>query len=149
MGTIKLNTLTNKIFIGAFALLILCSFDTSAKKVKFLTSALVPAARGYVKINHDKNLNYIISINISNLAEVYRLEPSKLTYIVWLVTEDGITMNMGKMKSTAGFFSKKLKATFVTATSLKPIKIFITAEDDPSRQYPGNQVVLSTASFTL
>jgi hypothetical protein len=147
MGTIKLNTLTNKIFVGAFALLILFSFEASAKKVKFLTSALVPAARGYVKVNRDKNLNYFISINISNLAEVYRLEPSKLTYIVWLVTGDGITMNMGKMKSTAGFFSKKLKATFETVTSLKPVKIFITAEDDPSRQYPGKEVALTTGTF--
>ena len=147
MGTIKLNTLTNKIFVGAFALLILFSFEASAKKVKFLTSALVPAARGYVKINRDKNLNYFVSINISNLAEVYRLEPAKLTYIVWLVTGDGITMNMGKMKSTAGFFSKKLKATFETVTSLKPVKIFITAEDDPSRQYPGKEVALTTSTF--
>jgi hypothetical protein len=147
MGTIKLNTLTNKIFIGAFALIFLFSIDASAKKVKFLNSAVVPAARGYVKINHDKNLNYVINISISNLAEVYRLEPSKLSYIVWLVTEDAITMNMGKINSTAGFLSKKLKASFETVTSLKPIQIFITAEDDPSRQYPGQQVVLSTNKF--
>ena len=145
METIKLNTLTNKIFIGAFALLLLFSFDASAKKVKFLTSTVVPAARGYVKIIRDKNLNYAISI--SNLAEVYRLEPSKLTYVVWLVTEDEITMNMGKINSTTGFLSKKLKATFETVTSLKPVKIFITAEDDPSRQYPGKEVALSTSKF--
>jgi len=147
MGTIKLNTLTNKVFLGAFALLILFSVTASAKKVKFLTSAIVPAARGYVKINRDKNLNYVIDINISNLAEVYRLEPSKLTYVVWLVTEDKITMNMGKINSTVGFFSKKLKATFETVTSLKPVKIFITAEDDPSRQYPGKEVALTTSKF--
>jgi hypothetical protein len=147
MATIKLNTLTNKIFLGVFILSILSSFDASAKKVKFLNSSVVPAARGYVKINRDKNLNYVIGINISNLAEVYRLEPSKLTYIVWLVTEDAIIMNMGKINSTIGFLSKKLKATFETVTSLKPVKIFITAEDDPSRQYPGDQVVLSTSKF--
>jgi len=147
MGTIKLNTLTNKIFVGAFALLILFSFDASAKKVQFLTSTVVPAARGYVKVDRDKNRNYDISINIFNLAEVYRLEPSKLTYVVWLVTEDGITMNMGKINSTTGFLSKKLKATFETVTSLKPVKIFITAEDDPSRQYPGKEVALTTNTF--
>jgi hypothetical protein len=147
MGTIKLNTLTNKIFIGAFALLILFSFDVSAKKVKFLTSTLVPAARGYVKINRDKNLNYNLSINISNLAEAFRLEPSKLNYIVWMVTDDEITMNMGKIKSTVGFLSKDLKAKFETVTSLKPVKIFITAEDDPSRQYPGKEIALTTNRF--
>jgi hypothetical protein len=147
MATIKLNTLTNKIFLGVFALLTLLSVDVSAKKVKFQNSSVVPAARGYVKITRDKNLNYSINISISNLAEVFRLEPSKLNYIVWMVTEDETTMNMGKINSTVGFFSKKLKATFENVTSLKPIQIFITAEDDPSRQYPGKQVVLSTNKF--
>jgi len=147
MATIKLNTLTNKIFLGVFAFLILFSIDVSAKKVKFLNSSVVPAARGYVKIIRDKNLNYAINISISNLAEVYRLEPSKLSYIVWMVTDDAITMNMGKINSSAGLLSKKLKATFETVTSLKPMQIFITAEDDPSRQYPGQQVVLSTNKF--
>lgn len=147
MGTIQLNTLTNKIFIGAFALLILFSFDVSAKKVKFLTSTLVPAARGYVKINRDKNLNYNLSIKISNLAEAFRLEPSKLNYIVWMVTDDETTMNMGKIKSTVGFLSKDLKAKFETVTSLKPVKIFITAEDDPGRQYPGKEIALTTNRF--
>jgi hypothetical protein len=147
MGTIKLNTLTNKIFIGAFAILILFSFDASAKKVKFLTSGLVPAARGYVKIHRDKNLNYDIDINISNLAEAFRLQPSKLNYIVWLETKDGIIMNMGKIKSTVGLLSKNLKASFETVTSLKPVRIFITAEDDPSRQYPGKEIALTTSTF--
>jgi len=147
MGTIQINTLTNKIFIGAFALLILFSFDVSAKKVKFLTSTLVPAARGYVKINRDKNLNYNLSIKISNLAEAFRLEPSKLNYIVWMVTDDETTMNMGKIKSTVGFLSKDLKAKFETVTSLKPVKIFITAEDDPGRQYPGKEIALTTNRF--
>jgi len=147
MGTIKLNTLTNKIFIGAFALLILCSFDSSAKKVKFLNSAVVPAARGYAKINRDKNLNYVISINISNLAEAYRLEPSKLTYIVWMVTDEATTMNMGKIDSSVGLLSKTLKAKFETVTALKPVQILITAEDDPSQQYPGREVVLTTSKF--
>ena len=110
MATMKLNTLTNKIFLGVFAFLILFSVDVSAKKVKFLNSSVVPAARGYVKITRDKNLNYAINISISNLAEVFRLEPSKLNYIVWMVTDDASTLNMGKINSTTGFLSKKLMA---------------------------------------
>jgi len=147
MGTIKLNTLTNKIFLGVFILSILSSIDASAKKVKFLNSTVVPAARGYVKINRDKNLNHAINISIFNLAEVSRLEPSKQNYVVWLVTDDATTMNMGKISSTTGFLTKKLKATFETVTSLKPVQIFITTEDDPSRQYPSQQVILSTSKF--
>lgn len=147
MKTIKLNTLTNKIFLGAVFLLVLFSVNASAKKVKFLTSSVVPAARGYVKINRDKNLNYFIQISLYDLAEVFRLEPSKLTYIVWMVTEDELTMNMGKINSSVGIFSKRLRATFETSTSLHPVQIFITAEDDRSRQYPGTQMVLTTNRF--
>jgi len=147
MGTIKQNALTNKIFLGILAILILFSVDVSAKKVKFMNSSVVPAARGYVKISRDKNKNYSINISITNLAEVDRLEPSKLNYIVWLVTEDSTTKNLGKISSTAGFLSKKLKATFETVTSLNPMQVFITAEDDPGCQYPGTQIVLSTNKF--
>ena len=147
MATIKLNTLTNKIFLGIFALLTLLSFDVSAKKVQFQNSSVVPAARGFVKINRDKNRNFAINIIIFNLAEVSRIESSKQNYIVWLVTDDATTMNMGIIKSSTGFLSKKLKATFETVSSLKPIQIFITTENDTSSQYPGTQVVLSTNKF--
>jgi hypothetical protein len=147
MATIKLNTRMNKILIGVFALMTLLSVDVSAKRVKFQNSSVVPAARGTVKITRDKNLNYAINISISNLAEVFRLEPSKLYYIVWMKTDEATILNMGKISSTTGFLSKKLTAKFENVTSLKPVQIFITAEDDPSRQYPGDQVVLSTNKF--
>ncbi|HAQ21388.1 MAG TPA: hypothetical protein DCR40_19490 [Prolixibacteraceae bacterium] len=145
----KLNTLLNKIFLGVFVLHMLFAVDASAKKVKFLTSTAVPAARGHVIINHDKNRNYVISIHLFNLAEVERLEPTKRYYIVWMVTDEETTMNMGKIDSSTGFLSKKLKASFKTATSSKPSNIYITAEDDPDRQYPETQMILSTGNFNM
>jgi hypothetical protein len=45
--------------------------------------------------------------------------------------------------------SKQLKGSFKTVSSDKPVKIFITAEDDAAVQYPGTQVVLSTDKFQL
>jgi hypothetical protein len=50
--------------------------------------------------------------------------------------------NIGRVNS-----SNKLKVSFETVSSFKPIKIFITAEDDEDVQYPGQQVVLSTDKF--
>lgn len=147
MEMIKLNTMANKIFLGIFVLLILFSVSVSAKRVKFQISTVVPAARGYVKITQDKNRNYEIGIKLTDMAEVSRLEPSKLLYIVWMVTEEGVTKNMGKIDSSTGFLSSKLKASFETVTSFNPIHIFITAEDDPSLQYPGNQLIISTGKF--
>jgi hypothetical protein len=62
-------------------------------------------------------------------------------------TDNHETKNIGQIKSSSGLFSSKLKASFETVSSSKPSKIFITAEDDADRQYPGMQVVLSTDRF--
>ncbi len=43
--------------------------------------------------------------------------------------------------------SNQLKASFETVSSFRPVKIFITAEDDANIQYPGNQMVLETDKF--
>ncbi len=143
----KLDILAKSIFTGALAIMIIFSFDSCARKITFLTSSIVPAARGTVKVKKDRNNNYNIAINLSHLAEPQRLQPSKKTYVVWMVTDQNLIKNIGQIKSSTGRFSKKLSSSFVTVSSIKPIKVFITAEDDGSVQYPGTQVVLSTNSF--
>jgi hypothetical protein len=147
-ATIFKNMIKN-IFPGIFIIMIMFSFNSCGKTVSFLTSSVVPAARGTVKVKLDDNKNYKIQISLTDLAEVTRLEPSKLTYLVWMETADELTKNIGQLNSSKGFLSKQLKGTFETVTPLKPIKIFITAEDDPTIQYPGTMVVLSTDRFYL
>jgi hypothetical protein len=130
--------------IGSF--LIFLSFSCS-RKITFLTSPIVPAAQGFVKVKKDNNKNYLIKVHIANLAEVNRLQPSRNAYVLWMETDNHETKNIGQIKSSSGLFSSKLKASFETVSSSKPSKIFITAEDDADRQYPGMQVVLSTDRF--
>jgi len=120
-----------------------------AKKIGFLSSAIVPAARGYVKVKRDINENYIIRVNVSNLAEVNRLQPSKQAYVVWMITDREITVSIGQINSSTTFLSTKLKASFNKISSSKPIKIFITAEDDAKNQTPNEQVILTTDRFYL
>lgn len=127
-------------------MMIAFSFVSCARNFNFITSSVVPAARGNVKVTEDKNKNYVILVQIQNLTEVERLQPSKKTYIVWMVTDQEITKNIGQLNSSTSLFSKQLKATLKTVSSTKPIKIFITAEDDASVQYPGSQI-LSTNRF--
>jgi hypothetical protein len=147
MSEIGLYSPTSKIFISLLTALFLFSFNLFAKKVRFTTSSVVPAARGYVKISRDNNQNYLISIEILNMAEVGRLQPPKLTYVVWMASNEASTMNMGQIKSSVTFLTKRLKASFETATPYKPTQIFITAEDDPGYQLPGTQIVLTTKRF--
>jgi hypothetical protein len=147
MKTLRLTTLTKITIIGVLTVMMIFSFSSCATKVKFATSQVAPAARGTVKVKKDNNKNYEIQIDVSNLAEVKRLQPAKAAYIVWLVSDRDETKNLGQFKSSSGMFSKLLKASFKTVTSDKPAKIFITAEDDVTTIYPGGQVILSTERF--
>ena len=142
-----LKSMLRNVVILAFTALVVFSFSSCATKAKFANSSVVPAARGDVKIKKDKNKNYIIKIEITNLAEVDRLEPPRKSYVVWLVSDRDETQNIGRISSSSGTFSSKLKASFETVTSYKPTKIFITAEDDATITYPSTQVILATERF--
>ncbi len=140
MEAIKLKSVTKNIFLGILVSLMILSFTSCATKMVFSNSPIVPGARGTVKVKSDKNKNYTIQIEISYLAEIEKLQPPKHTYVVWSVTKHELAKNLGRITS-----SKNLKASFKTVSSIKPTKIFITAEDDGNVQYPGSMVVLSTS----
>jgi hypothetical protein len=146
MNYLKITTTRNIGFTIAAAMM-LFFFSSCARKISFQTSTVVPAAEGTVKVKKDKNDNYRISLAISNLAEPKRLQPAKNTYVIWMDTDNNRIKNIGQINTSTGFLSSKLKASFETVSSFKPIKIFITAEDDAAIQYPGMQVVLSTGNF--
>ncbi len=146
MNYLKMTT-TKSIIFTMTAVMMLFYFSSCSRKASFQTSSIVPAAKGSVKVKKDKNSNYQIKISITNLAEPKRLQPSKETYVVWLQTDNNLIKNIGQINSSTGFLSSKLKASFQTVSSFKPNKIFITAEDDATIQYPGSQVVLSTDNF--
>lgn len=129
-----------------FFVLVIVSFSCT-KKIAFMTSPVVPAARGDVQVKKDKNKNYVIDVHLSELAEVSRLSPPKQTYVVWMITEENITRNIGQISSKSGMLSKQLRASFETVSSFKPIKVFITAEDDASILSPSGQIILTTDSF--
>jgi hypothetical protein len=128
-------------------MLFFLGLTSCAHKVDFQISSVVPGARGYVQLKKDKNKNNVIDLHLSNLAEVERLSPAKKSYVVWMITDQNQTVNLGQINSSVSVFSKQLKATFQTVSTFVPIKIFITAEDDTNIQYPGNQLVISTDKF--
>ncbi|TDG36139.1 hypothetical protein EZJ43_09940 [Pedobacter changchengzhani] len=117
-----------------------------SKKVRFENSSVVPAAEGKVKISKNDNGNYQLDFNIVNLAEPSKLTPSKKYYVVWMETKENGLKNLGQLKSSSGYFSSLLKAEMRAITPYKPIKVFITAENDPIVENPGN-VIFSTSKF--
>lgn len=146
----KTNSIYSRIInISLFILtsIVLFSFSSCARKASFQNSIVVPAARGSVKITKDKNKNYSIDIHLIDLAEPERLQPSKHIYIVWMVTDDNITKNIGQINSSSSLLSKTLKSSFKSVSAFKPVKVFITAEDVADIQHPDGQVVISTDNF--
>jgi len=117
------------------------------KKVSFNTSPVVPGAEGTVKVKKDKNNNFNIEINIENLAQPNKLTPAKKAYVVWLDTQEKGTKNIGQVNPSSSMFSKLKKASITTVSPYKPVKIYVTAEDDPGVDQPGTVIVLTTNSF--
>ena len=143
MRTLKFTLDLKFVLLILSFLFLLFAFSSCAKKITFLNSSTVPAARGEVAVKKDKNKNYDIVLQLSYLAEPDRLQPPKKTYVVWMVSEESdIPINLGQIIG-----SSKLNVKFETVSSSKPKRIFITAEDDASIQYPGNMVVLETNNF--
>ncbi len=118
-----------------------------ATREKFVTSTVVPAAVGEVKVKKDDNNNYRVEISVENLAEPNRLPVPKSVYVAWAQTGGGSPQNLGQVRSSSGLFSSKLKAELKTVTAYKPSRIFITAEDVPTATYPSSYVILNTNSF--
>jgi hypothetical protein len=136
-----------KVFPTAIIISLIFILSSCSKEISFQTSPVVPAARGSVNFKTDKNKNYTIDVKLTDLAESSRLTPAKTNYTVWMITDQSETKNIGQLKSSKSGLSKKLKASLKTISAFKPVKIFITAEDEASVQYPSEQVILTTDSF--
>ena len=139
MKNIFVYSKSNNLLFSVYLFVIIIGISACAKKTMFMISPVQPAARGFVEVKKDKNNNYQIKIELSSLSESIRLSPPKSYYVVWMVSRSNINKNIGQIKP-----SSNLKASFETVSTSKPAKIFITAEDDPTLQYPGKLVVLTT-----
>jgi hypothetical protein len=103
-------------------------------------ASIVPAARGEVAIDKDKNGNTRLKMTVQHLAKLENLTPPAAVYVVWLQERGGNSENQGQLK-----VDKNLNATFETVTPLKSFDVFVTAEQDASAKDPhGPQVLTAT-----
>ena len=126
-------------FIFAAILITACS-----KKITFPVSNVVPAAEAVVKVDKDDNQNYEVELEVSNLASPTRLTPSREHYVVWMVTREHGTINLGRLD-----INRKNNGKLTTNTPYEPIRIFITAEDNSKPVLPSTQVVLNSEDFKV
>lgn len=157
MKSFNLRTPGKTFLMATAAVLMILGFNSCAKKTTATSSTVVadesskpfilPEEKGKMEVKRDANSNYVIQINISDLEAVKKMEPAREAYVVWMITENNQTKNLGQIEGANTWLSKKEKASFEAVTPLKPSKVFITAENDAMAQRPGSQIVWSTKSF--
>ena len=119
--------------------LLICAL-ANAKKFPLAAAPSIPAARGDVDINHDKNGNTKFKIKVQHLATPDALTPPKAAYVVWLRERDGNATPQGQLK-----VDKKLNGTFEGVTPAKNFDVFITAEQESSPKAPtGDEILKAT-----
>ena len=131
----------------AWLLLVTTLITSCSKKYTFSQSPVSPAAEGTVKVKSDNNRNYRIRIKVMNLARSRSLPDPKDHYVVWMESDDHRTRNLGQLRSSKRFLGNNLRASLETVTTFKPSRVFVTAEDDATINYPKGITVLSTSSW--
>lgn len=140
----SISKILSFLIMGLFAIILV---ESCSQKIVFGTSSVVPAAEGSIKIKKDNNNNYNIDLSVMRLADPKRLSPSKEMYIVWMDTENNGVKNIGQLNTSSSILSSTLKSSLKTVTPYKPVRIFITAEDNGDVQYPRGETVLGTINF--
>lgn len=139
----KAFKLSSAVFTAVVSLLLI----SCAQIEPFQSSSVVPGAEGKVKVKQDANKNYEVNVHVDDLAEIEQLDNTKQTYVVWMETKQGNTINLGQLKSSRGLISGQRKASLETVSPYEPFRVFITAEHGLNPKVPGRQVVLTTETF--
>lgn len=111
-------------------------------------TSVAPENKGMVQIKRDANSNYVIQINLKDLAAMSAVKAdTKSAYIVWMDADKQMTKNLGQINSNKGWLSDKSKASFEATSVLKPTKVFITEETNATAMKPGSKIIWSTNKF--
>lgn len=129
-----------KLYTICLTLALIGTIADAAKKFPMTAASIVPAARGEVQIDKDKNGNIRVNMKVEHLANPENLTPAAVVYVVWLQDKGGNPENQGQLK-----VDKKLTASFKTVTPSKSFDLFVTAERDSGAKAPSGPEVLRTA----
>ena len=92
----------------------------------------------------DNNSNYVLNLEVKNLAEPKSLTPPHEAYVVWMEDGRNAVKKLGQLSPGSGMLSKSLKASLSATSVTEPTRVFITAEEGVDRQVPEGQIILTT-----
>ena len=107
-----------------------------ATKIALISTGATPEARGEAKVEAKTGATYI-EADVKGLAQPTRFGAGFLTYVLWAVSPEGSTYNLGEIRiDNAG--AGKLK----TSTQLQAFSLFVAAEPYFSVRQPSDVLVL-------
>jgi hypothetical protein len=124
------------VYLPLVALLLLTAV-LWARNDHMVNSAMVPAAQGKVHTAHDHNGNTELDIQVHHLAKPRDLNPSYVSYIVWVEPRGEAPVNVGELR-----VGDDLKGKLKTTTPFKKFDIVVTAEGAPNATAPTGPEVL-------
>jgi hypothetical protein len=125
------------IFTLITAAALLATPALAEKKFDMNISSNVPAAVGRATIEHDRNKNVRVTLEVEHLAKPQSLAPAKGTYVVWIKPEGQEPSNVGVLR-----VNDELKGDFRTTTPYKKFDLFVTAEDSPTVSSPSGTEIM-------
>ena len=165
MKQMKTNGLFRILMAGTALVLLIngleaCSKKSSSSKSSKTSMTSEPAAnvsqpaatapaeeKEGMQIKRDAAGNYVVQLLLKDLQPVKLMKPAKEGYVVWMVNESNVTSNIGTIEGANTWTDKKDKVNFEATSTVKPVKLFITAETNLQTDKPGTQVVWSTRNF--
>lgn len=108
-----------------------------AKDFPLTASPSVPAAKGKVAVDKDKNGNRKVKIHVEHLAKPSALTPAETDYVVWIQARGKDAENRGRLH-----VSDKLDGELETTTPYEAFDIFVTGEENPNATSPAGPEVL-------
>jgi PBP1b-binding outer membrane lipoprotein LpoB len=121
-------------------LILILFISSCSSKITFPVSTVTPAAQITATKKQDKQDNYKIKVTANHLASADRLTPPKKTYVLWLMTQDGLR-NIGQLQ-----VKNDKKTVLETITPFDPTEVILTAEDAANISYPSGTEI-SRATF--
>jgi outer membrane protein OmpA-like peptidoglycan-associated protein len=105
-------------------------------KIDLKSTGAVPGASGEAQVEAKKGITNI-EVKVKGLVQPNTLGPEILTYVLWVVSTEGQTSNVGELlPNNSG------EAELKTTTRLQTFSLFVTAEPYFAVRLPGEVVVL-------
>lgn len=121
----KIHSIAAGCFVQLALLTCTLSNSHAAVTLPLESSSEVPAAEGKVRLNHTKNGNIEIRLNVKHLAPPARISPGANVFVVWSRGQSpgAEAQNLGAL-----IVDKNLNGKLRATTALSSFDLFITCE---------------------